>query len=142
MNETVIQEIANQLGLAVDQAGQFISTYLPQFAAVQVIQLTTHIITCAVFFILFLIPAIISIWITYKHRKSDIEGDNERRYSKYRSNENWDSYNSFCWFSTFAAIAGFCLITLILVSAFHVPQIIGWSNYPEAMLIQMALGNL
>ena len=29
MNETVIQEIANQLGMAVDQAGAFIQTYLP-----------------------------------------------------------------------------------------------------------------
>lgn len=32
---TVVQEIANQLGIAVDQTGQFITTYLPQYAALQ-----------------------------------------------------------------------------------------------------------
>lgn len=33
MDSTVIQEIANQLGIAVDDAGAFIQQYLPQYAS-------------------------------------------------------------------------------------------------------------
>lgn len=45
MDDSVIQEIANQLGMAVDQAGQFIQEQLPNFAALQAVK-SVHLTKC------------------------------------------------------------------------------------------------
>lgn len=37
MNEKVIEEIANQLGIAVDQASQFLVQIIPQYAELQML---------------------------------------------------------------------------------------------------------
>lgn len=138
MDSTVIQEIANQLGMAVDQAGQFVTEQLPGIAALKMWQTSIPLFVIGVAFLIALIPTIVSIAIAAKQRKSDIKGKAERRYSSFYS-EDWLDYPAF-WFFIFAAIVTVCIfVGLLCAVAICVPQIIGWSNYPEAMLIDMAL---
>lgn len=139
MDSTVIQEIANQLGMAVDQAGQFITEQLPGFATLKVLQLSVPLYVAAVASIILLVPWIIALYFTHKQRKSDAEGKSEYRYSNYEFSAGWSDYSPFWVFICFAAANLVAVIVLIALMAVNVPQIIGWQNYPEAMLIDMAL---
>lgn len=111
--ETVIQEIANQLGMAVDQAGQFIAEQLPNYAAMKAMQISVPLIVLAVIAGIGLVGFIISFAIT-KYFDDDVTSS----------------------FFLLFAIAG---LILILGLCFFLSEIIGWMNYPEAMLIDMAL---
>lgn len=111
--ETVIQEIANQLGMAVDQAGQFITEQLPNYAALKVIQISTPLIILAIITGISLVGFIVSFAIT-----KDIDSD------------------IVCVFGFPLLIAGVIFIIGLLA---YLSEIIGWMNYPEAMLIDMAI---
>lgn len=134
MDSTVIQEIANQLGMAVDQAGQFVTEHLPAFAGLKVIQnVVPLVIVWALFFVL-LIAALIALTIAVKARNKDNEdGD------KMWSNRDLDDYASFWIYAFVGAFAVVALIIAAITTGCVVPDIIGWSNYPEAMLLDMAL---
>lgn len=114
MDSTVIQEIANQLGMAVDQAGQFITDQYPMFVEMKLWQLTAPLLILA----LVMVASIICALISYK--------------TAYIPSEN--GFHCCSW-----TLAAFCLVALIICSCISLPDIIGWSQYPEAMLIDMAL---
>lgn len=111
--DTVIHEIANQLGMAVDQAGQFIQEQLPNFAALKIIQLSTPLWILGILALVGLFFALLSFAIT-----KDVD------HSVF----------------VLSIIVFFgSLIVFVFWLLFALANIIGWSNYPEAMLIDMAL---
>lgn len=144
MNSTVIQEIANQLGMAVDQAGQFITEQLPAFAALKTMQ---AVVPLALAWALFLVCAIVSIVAiltchkSVKAEKKRKESDRAEGKSVYSPSyhDAYGYYDSWLVFIVSGALTLIALLSAILVTGFTVPDIYGWSNYPEAMLIDMAL---
>lgn len=135
MDSTVIQEIAKQLGMAVDQAGQFVTEHLPAFAGLKVIQsVVPLVIVWAMFFIL-LIAALIALTIAVKTRNKD---NKDEEKTKWR-NRDLDDYISFWVFVYVGIFAAIILVSAVIFTGCAVPDIIGWSNYPKAMLIDMAL---
>lgn len=144
MDSTVIQEIANQLGMAVDKTGEFIQGHLPEFAALKTLQSSVPlIIGWSLFAISLSISLIALASVTSKVRKEvkrklkDIE---EQNYGgRYEYNDSPDDYTGFKVFAIFGVIAVFAFCTDLLISGICIPDIIGWSNYPEAMLLDMAI---
>lgn len=136
--DTVIKEIANQLGMAVDQAGQFIVEQLPNFAAMKTMQLSTQLIIMWLLTALLFVIAIVFLIITKKHRDYDLTHDSIR-YSKTDRSTDWEYYSTF---SVFVYVGILFIVSFVVSIAFlfnYLPLIIGWINYPEAMLINMAL---
>ena len=121
MEETVIQEISEQLGMAVDQTGQFISTYLPQYAALRI---WTDAFTL---FVLLFITATLAFAATrlYKHHEA-LEADGK-----------WSDFDDFATFVGIASLFG--LVIFLIAAIFLVPNIIGWACFPEAQLIREAV---
>lgn len=139
MDSTIIQEIANQLGIAVDQAGQFIVDYLPQYAAMKTVKPILFIaITAIILIASFIVFAIYN-------RKAKVDLTERKKAFEECENHIWSRYPSFeDSFYGNVAIVSFCalcvaFLVLIIGLFIAVPSIIGWSNYPEAMLIDMAL---
>lgn len=121
MESTVIQEIANQLGMAVDEASKFIETYLPDFAMVQAINAAAPVAMTVTLLIFAIVLSIIYFRIgCYNVFFKKVVVDNED--------------------AAFILIAlGVIFIIFAICASVFIPQIIGWLNYPEAMLINMAL---
>lgn len=144
MDSTVIQEIANQLGMAVDQAGQFIAEQLPAFAALKAIQAVVPLVLVWALFIVCALVSIIAILICHKQVKAEKkrkESDRAEGKSTYYSSyhDEYDDHNSWFVFFVSGVFALVILMFAIIVTGFTAPDIYGWSNYPEAMLIDMAL---
>ena len=136
MNETIIKEIANQLGMAVDQAGLFIADHLPEYAQLKAMQLSVPVAVFAVIFAICLIVAIISLIIAAHLRKKCMKEDTSK--NKYFTRD-WRHYMSFDVFILALILSVMSLVILILVCLCFVPEIIGWLDYPESMLIDFAL---
>lgn len=129
MDSTVIEEIAKQLGMAVDQAGQFIAENLPAFAGLKVMQATVPLVISWSLVVLCAVVALVSLAVIARLRKKGVS----RRYN------NWSDYDIW-WVFVCAMVAGaFALIVAVLLTGFLIPELIGWQQYPEAMLIDMAL---
>lgn len=149
MDSTVVEEIANQLGMAVDQAGQFIAEQLPAFAALKTIQASVPLIVCGSLFVISLIILIASILSTVK----SVKKEKERFYAdraaldeceRYKINRHCydlalNDYDSYSVVLCSLAATLFLLVVFILAIVITVPEIIGWCNYPEAMLIDTVL---
>lgn len=133
MTDTIISEIAEQLGIAVDQAGQFITTYLPDYASLMIIKGYAPIIIFTVLFLITFIGSMASL-VAFAHERRKREVKLIRSYC--------DEYTSFFVFAVFLVMTIFFLAMLLLSANFEVPKIIGWSEYPEAMLIDMALSKI
>lgn len=125
MDDTVISEIGRQLGMATDQAGQFIETYLPQYVAMKVV--TDTVVLCMLLGLLVVLGVCWGIvFRTYRKKKST-----SRLASEYEGYETASSVIGivFCVFA----------FVVIIITATLVPNIIGWSQFPEAMLIEKTL---
>lgn len=121
MEDTVIKEIANQLGMAVDQTGQFITTYLPQYAA---LRMWSDAFTL---FILLLVTVILGVVAAklYKHYKAlEAEG-------------KWNSFDEYAMVA--GVVSLFFAVIFLGASVVLVPNIIGWACFPEAQLIREAM---
>lgn len=84
MDSTVIQEIANQLGMAVDQAGQFITEHLPEFAGLKVVQIATPFCIAGALFVVSAMTAIISFIVARKTLKERKEAWDDTPYDGRR----------------------------------------------------------
>lgn len=125
MDDTVISEIGRQLGMATDQAGQFIETYLPQYASMKVV--TDTVVLCM---LLGLLVVLGMCW-----------GIVFRTYRKKKSAAKWLSeYEGYETASiAIGIVLGVFAFIVIIITAILVPHIIGWSQFPEAMLIEKTL---
>lgn len=127
MDSTVIQEIADQLGMAVDQTGQFIAEHLPEYAALKCMQSSLTIWECVITLLFIFIPFAISATIFCKALKND------------GFHHEPDEFISF-WVTLFVGIVfAFAFICALILISFELPEVIGWSQYPEAMLIDKAI---
>lgn len=129
METTVIQEIANQLGMAADQASIFIATYLPDYAALQVIGETVDLVGKLI--------ALVALSCAFMAAVLKLRS----MYARVELEDDDSDYALVCRIllfvlGGFAAVASLALLTSICSD---IPRIIGWSNYPEAMLIQEVL---
>lgn len=126
MNETVIQEIANQLGMAVDQAGAFIQTYLPQYAMLKAVNIGVPVL---VFGIVLVVIAVI-VYRCFKSYRADYA---ERGHTGRCTFGDYVD-NSELMFILLALYTG-CLVVYIFSLATIIPEMIGWVVFPEAQLI-------
>ena len=126
MDDTVIKEIADQLGIATDQAAQFITTYLPQYASLKTMLCISYCVIAAVVFAIVLIAFCIVLHIYTKRDKDpDI---------MCYENEGWEGA------SVALGIAAVSLFVVFVVNcAINIPNAIGWSQFPEAQLISEAI---
>lgn len=136
MDSTVIEEIAEQLGVAVDQAGQFVAENLPDFAALKATQCAVPLIAFLSFAVILILVAIVSgILLAKTKAKEGLMYENGR----VKDLNDWESYMSF-WILTGAlVILGITILFSFLFVPSCITGLIGWQQYPEAMLIDMAL---
>lgn len=126
MNDTVIQEIANQLGMAVDQAGAFIQTYLPQYAMLKAVNIGVPMI---VFGIILIVVAVL-VYRSFKSHKAEcIESGYVGHYTF--AEYAFDSALVYVTMIVYAV----CLVLYVASLAMFVPEMIGWAIFPEAQLI-------
>ena len=140
MDGTIIQEIADQLGMAVDQAGKFITTYLPDYAAFKCMQCTVPIAILSVVTLLLVIASLISLAVfikAYGQEKGKAAENSHVRWM--RRKPLVDDFCSFWVFFVTGCVAVVLLIALAITIGNLVPQVIGWQSYPEAMLIDQAV---
>lgn len=110
MDSTVIQEIASQLDMAVDDTSVFIQQCLPQYAGLHILYNVMYAIICIA---LIIITVVVARKI-FVHQQHDMDGD-------------------FCTtiivLSTIVvALCAFCLVC-------NVGNAVGWAVFPEASLI-------
>lgn len=110
MDSTVIQEIANQLGIAVDDASAFIQQYLPQYA-------NLHIF----YNIMWMILCVVIACITVKVGRILFIRDRD------------DNYGDFC--SVIIFICTSIVVICIIIFIIAVGNAVGWVAFPEARLI-------
>lgn len=130
MDSTVIEEIAKQLGMAADQAGQFIAENLPAFAGMRAMQATVPMAVSWGLVGLCLVVALAALAVIAVMRKKGIRGC---------YGTDWSDYSAFCVFVGALLAAVFVAMVAILATGFCLPELIGWQSYPEAMLIDMAI---
>lgn len=111
--ETIVQKIANQLGMPVDQAGQFLAEQLPNYASMRMMQISACLIIVAAIAVICLVGLIISLAVA-------------------KDSESTCATAFLCCFISVT-------VFLVLMSFFLLPDLIGWMNNPEAMLIYKAL---
>ena len=126
MDETVIKAIGEQLGLATDNAAQFIQTYLPQYANLKVMLDITACIISGVVFLMFLIAFLI-VFKIYSKREKDPDITNW-------DNEGWETATFIIGGLTVIAFIAFTIICFA-----KIPDAIAWSQFPEAQLINEAI---
>lgn len=136
MDSTVIEEIAKQLGMAIDQAGTFIADNLPAYAGMKAVQAAVPLAIAWGLFLLCVIVALVSLCLAAHERRKCMAEDELPRWHEVH---DWDNYTGTV-IALFASIFGaFLLVIAVLVTVFCAPDLIGWQSYPEAMLIDMAL---
>lgn len=136
MDSTVIQEIANQLGMAVDQAGQFVTEQLPAYAGLKVVQEVVPLVIVGSLFLLFAVVSLVSLAVCARAIRKVRKDGNPTSWLYY---DAYSCYMSFYVFCTAGITALFFLFFVVMLLCFDLSDVIGWSNYPEAMLIDMAL---
>lgn len=112
MDTSTIYAIANELGIAIDSAQQFIEYILPQMASYEV---TTCIISLVISSIFVLIPLPVII-IGFKHE--------------------WNEDGLF----GLILVEVFIFIVWIVLLFILLPKLIGWLNWPEVMLLNKVIG--
>lgn len=112
MDSTVIQEIATQLGIAVDDASAFIQQYLPQYANLRIF-----------YDIMWMILCVVIACITVKIGRILFICDSD------------DNYGDFC--SVIIFICTSIVVICIIIFIIAVGNAIGWVMFPEASFIDM-----
>lgn len=123
MNEKVIEEIANQLGIAVDQASQFLVQIIPQYAELQMLNYGI----LAVAALIFVIIAVVVAKIGFKEYRECAGSD-----------DIWHCINDTTWFwVTLTSLT----IGAVATAAFlyFTQQVAGWLLFPDAKVVEMAL---
>lgn len=110
MDSSVIQEIANQLGMAVDDAGAFIQQYLPQYASLQTLYNVMYIIL----WIMLIAITVVAARKIFVHQQHDMDGE----------------------FCTMTIVVSTIFIVFFIYSLIcAIGNAVGWAMFPEASLI-------
>ena len=136
MDPTVIEEIAEQLGRAADQAGQLIAENLPDFAALKATQCAVPLVAfLSLVVILILVARVSGVLLAKARAKKRLKYENGR----IKDLDDWDTYISFWILVGSLVILGIIILFSFLFVPSCITGLIGWQQYPEAMLIDMAL---
>ena len=136
MDPTVIEEIAEQLGMAADQAGQFVAENLPDFAALKATQCAVPLVAFLSLVVILILVAIVSgVQLAKARAKKRLKYENGR----IKDLDDWDSYISFWILVGSLVILGITILFSFLFVPSCITGLIGWQQYPEAMLIDVAL---
>ena len=138
MDENTINAIADKLGIAVDNVGEFIQTYLPSYAGTHIVGDVFWTALMSFLVIVSLVFMLIAInkheyWNT-KYYKMDYDCGSIERRNASRKDDFWAT----------AKIIGvwaflIILVVALLVMCYCIPDLINWSLYPEASLIREIL---
>ncbi len=139
MDSIVIEEIAEQLVMAVDQAGQFIAENLPDFAALKAMQCAGPL---AAFLVLIAIPILVAIVSGILLAKAKAKERLKYENGRIKDLNGWESYISFWILVAALFILGVVILVSIALVPSYITDLIGWQQYPEAMLIDMALKSI
>lgn len=127
MDSTVIQEIANQLGIAADDAGELIQQYLPQYANLQIFYNVMGVIIGAV---------IIAITVVIGRKVFIHKRDSIGKMSCVER----ITHGCDC---TVTIVASAIIVAIFMIAiVFDIRNIIGWAVFPEASLIDMVLHSI
>lgn len=134
MDATTVQEIANQLGIGVNEILQ----YLPGYAHSQFLGFLIPIIILS---IITIISIIVFIIFTFKYRKYDIMYRKSLKVSydfrtdeEDRSEQLSDFYQVGSWVT--GTIACVLFVTTFIVVPICIGPMIGWANSPELMFLK------
>lgn len=136
MDSTVIEEIAEQLGMAADQAGRFVAENLPDFAALKATRCAVPLVAFLSLVVILILVAIASgILLAKAKAKERLEYES----GHIKNLNEWDSYISFWILVGALGILGIAILFSFLFVPSCITGLIGWQQYPEAMLIDMTL---
>lgn len=119
MDTSTVQEIANQLGIGVDQILQ----YLPAYAETQILGNWISIISCLVILIFFMITGIVSFKLYNRYK-------DERGFISLKT----DIFNAICIVSFLSSAV--TLIVLLILLSVSIPNIISWNVAPELTFLK------
>lgn len=123
MNEKVIEEIANQLGIAVDQASQFLAQIIPQYAGLQVLNYGIWTVAALILVII----AVVVAKIGFKKYKECAGSD-----------DIWHCVNDEKWFRvTLISLTIGAVATVAFL--YFTQQVAGWLLFPDAKVMEMVL---
>lgn len=131
MDDTVIQEIANQLGLAVDKAGDFVFEMLPGYAGMKAAQATLMASISGLIFILALIASIKCIrYLLSKYHEIE---SSRTLMSKY-------PMASACAIGLAVAIIVAIIAFVVLCTAAN--ALVTWGLFPEGALMDLVMSKV
>lgn len=122
MDSTVIEEIANQLGMAVDDVGTFIQSILPSYAGMQIVN---NLIPC----ILAGVAIVFCVFFMVHLIKDGKKPFMDRRYE--------DDIRAILM-----CVGAALIILSVVVLCFTVSNIIGWAMFPEGKFFDMILNSI
>lgn len=117
MNEKVIEEIANQLGIAVDQASQFLAQITPQYAGLQ----TMYCGIWSVAALILVVLSAIAVKIAFK---------------KYKENKDTYDEDTYIWATISFLVLGAIATTFLIYASLN---FLGWLLFPDAKVMEMVL---
>lgn len=129
MNETVIEKISEQLGIAADKATQLLGQIIPQYAGMQAFNYFSIGLA-------FLIPSLFLLFAAhfyYKKIKNYTIPANIDRYDRRDKEEEKGNLLDAFWFFSFFGI-GF-----LLFSIYNICNAVNWLCFSEAHIFQMVL---
>lgn len=134
MDATTVQEIANQLGIGVNELLQ----YLPGYAQSQFLG---FLIPISILLVITIISIIVFVVFSFKYRKYSIMYRKSLRISydrrtdeEDRSEQLMDFYQTGCWIT--GALAGVLFVTAVIVIPVCIGPMLCWANSPELMLLK------
>lgn len=116
MNEKVIEEIANQLGIAVDQASQFLAQIIPQYAGLQVLNYGIWIVAT----LILVVVAAVVVKIGFKNFMECEDYDNQMWW----------------WIFCISLLVGAVATVAFL---YFTQQVAGWLLFPYGKVMEMVL---
>ena len=135
VDTTVIQEIANQLGMAVDATAQFISDITPQYAMLKIVENSIWL-GVSLFFV---VAGIVLGVLVIKRSKKKLEKAKKGEFEDSELN-SWDDFDHLC---VVVAVCGAGAMALFIIVNFLVApfaaEVAGWAVAPDAKMLEMAL---
>lgn len=133
MDATVIEEIANQLGMAVDTAAQFVADILPKYATLQIIEDLGF-----VFGSLLLIGIVCAILKGVdKWAQKQVEATKDLSYYEKFNQETYRFV-----MIVLMVVAGIATVVLFPLCISYIVDAITWGVCPEAKLLELAISKV
>lgn len=111
MDATVIEEIAEQLGMAVGEASKFIEGILPQYAGLQALESAVALVVSV---------SLLALVVFGLVRAIKLEDKYEFEY-------------------LIVGVLGLLCFFLLVVVGIETCEVLGWALFPEAKLLDMAI---